>query len=113
MESRFKSLNAHDGILLTRRDDIISTGYIMIYMLKGALPWEYATNASQQVEFKRITTNRELCRKLPEEFELFFDHAVSLGFYERPNYSYLRDLLLKIATRFGFVELTGHSWDPF
>ncbi len=36
---RYASVGAHRGLHLSRKDDLESLGYVMIYMYQGHLPW--------------------------------------------------------------------------
>lgn len=102
---RYSSINAQ-RCTPSRRDDLESLAYVLIYFIKGRLPWQQirkpaadATgNANKQrkemiLEMKLSLKVSELCEGLPIEFSLFLKHCRSLQFEEQPNYSYLRRLL--------------------
>ena len=79
--ARYASINAHIGYELSRRDDLISLGYVMIYFLSGSLPWEVATYNSDSnnfhniLEMKNEITLDQLCKDCPLEFVLYMKYC--------------------------------------
>jgi serine/threonine protein kinase len=71
---RYASINNHLGIEQARRDDLEAIGYVLIYFLKGRLPWQglKARNASRKykmiMEKKQATSINTLCAGCPKEF---------------------------------------------
>jgi hypothetical protein len=92
--TRFASINAHLGIELSRRDDIESLAYILIYFMHGSLPWQGKGGGRQSfVQKKKQSMPLDvICKGLPDEFELLLKYACALKFSERPDYRYLREL---------------------
>ena len=61
------SVNAQKGYKTSRRDDIESLGYNIIYYMKGGkLPWDYAKDKNKVESIKMNITLDELCEGLPE-----------------------------------------------
>ncbi|XP_014096406.1 casein kinase I [Bactrocera oleae] len=96
--ARYASINAHLGIEQSRRDDMESLGYVMMYFNRGVLPWQgmKATNKQQKYEKiseKKMSTPIEtLCKGFPAEFAMYINYCRSLRFEEQPDYMYLRQL---------------------
>jgi serine/threonine protein kinase len=92
---RFASINAHLGIELSRRDDIESLAYLLIYFLQGSLPWQGGKGNKRELFVQRKKQNMPvdvICKGLPEEFGHLLKYARALKFSERPDYDYLRKL---------------------
>ncbi|GBP97276.1 Casein kinase I isoform alpha [Eumeta japonica] len=96
--ARYASINAHLGIEQSRRDDMESLGYVMMYFNRGVLPWQgmKANNKTQKYEKiseKKMSTPIEvLCKGFPAEFSMYLNYCRSLRFDEQPDYMYLRQL---------------------
>jgi len=69
--ARYASINTHKGIEQSRRDDIEGLLYVLIYLLKGALPWQGMVNKKKEEKYKKImnikiaTPIEELCSGIP------------------------------------------------
>ena len=92
---KFTSKNAFLGYEMSRRDDIESLGYILIYLLKGYLPWNDSNEFNYIKEKKLSISSDDLCRGLPSGIKKFIEYSWQLGFDEKPDYYYLTNLLNK------------------
>ena len=100
---RYISTHIHEGNVYSRRDDIISILYVIIYLLKGKLPWcslkiqpgDKRTKAEIVYEVKKRTPITELCKGLPAIFERMLAYAYKIEFDEKPDYIYLKRLCKK------------------
>ena len=88
----------------------------MLYFLRGYLPWQGLKAATEDErnelikEKKMETPVEELCRDLPKEFATYFKHVCGLAFDEKPDYSYLRNLLRDLFVREGFEHDFVFDW---
>ncbi|ODM92350.1 Casein kinase I isoform alpha [Orchesella cincta] len=111
--SMFGSINDHHGVGRSRRDDLEALCYMLIYFLRGSLPWSgvRAANKRQVVEkimeLKLSTPIETLCAGLPVEFAKFLEYTrEQLSFAARPNYIYLRRVLFR-----KLYSKSGFPWD--
>ncbi|EAY11121.1 CK1 family protein kinase [Trichomonas vaginalis G3] len=114
--ARYASLNTHRGIEQSRRDDLESIAYVLIYLLKGSLPWqgfkeENRTRKHQLIyDCKLKTTPEELCSGLPVEFCNFLTSVRALGFKDDPDYVKYRADFRALFERQGFVYDYKYDW---
>ncbi|EGD75323.1 CK1/CK1/CK1-D protein kinase [Salpingoeca rosetta] len=114
--ARYASINAHAGIEQSRRDDIESLGYVLMYFLRGSLPWQglKAANKKQKyekiMEKKKTTPLEELCARHPPELRVFLEYARQLEFDEGPDYNYLKKLLIGVYNREKFEKTICFDW---
>ena len=99
--ARYVSINTHLGIEQSRRDDLESIGYVLVFFLKGSLPWQglKAENNNKYVRImeKKLQIPTEiLCFGLPCEIVMYLNYCKNLKFEDRPDYDYLRGLFIKL-----------------
>lgn len=96
---RYASINNHNGIEQSRRDDIEAIGYMLVYIIKKSLPWQGLKKENgkyQNILDKKINIPLdELCKDIPEEFKILIEYARKLNFYDTPNYVYLKSIFYK------------------
>jgi casein kinase I family protein HRR25 len=89
----FTSINGQQGHTQSRRDDLESLAYTIIYSARGQLPWTGLRSNKAILQKKRTITTSELCQGLPAPFCNFVTHVHSLGFEEKPDYQDLHSIL--------------------
>jgi serine/threonine protein kinase len=99
---RYSSIRNHKGIEQSRRDDLESIGYMLIFFLKGELPWQGLKGSTKSKRSKQIfnvkknTSLIDLCKDLPNEFFEYMKYCRLLRFNQKPNYNYLKLLFSKL-----------------
>ncbi|CAL9123962.1 casein kinase I isoform delta-like [Musa troglodytarum] len=111
--ARYASVNTHLGIEQSRRDDMESLGYVLMYFLRGSLPWQGLKAGTKKQKYEKIserkvaTSIEALCRGYPSEFASYFHYCRSLRFDDKPDYAYLkrlfRDLFIHEGFQFDYV----------
>ncbi|XP_008793210.2 casein kinase 1-like protein 2 isoform X2 [Phoenix dactylifera] len=111
--ARYASMNTHLGIEQSRRDDLESLGYVLIYFLRGSLPWQGLKAGTKKQKYEKISEKKvstpieALCRGYPSEFASYFHYCRSLRFDDKPDYAYLkrifRDLFIREGFQFDYV----------
>ncbi|CAI0441399.1 unnamed protein product [Linum tenue] len=87
---RYASVHAHLGRTGSRRDDLESLAYTLVFLLRGRLPWQgfQGEDKGFLVCKKKMATSPEtLCCLFPKPFQQFVEYVVNLKFDEEPNYA--------------------------
>lgn len=114
--ARYASINNHLGIEQSRRDDLESLGYVIMYFLRGMLPWQGLKARTKLEKYNRIcekkttTGIKTLCEGFPQEFATYLNYTRSLGFEDKPDYQYLRKLFRELFIRMGYTMDFVYDW---
>jgi serine/threonine protein kinase len=114
---RYSSIRNHRGVEQSRRDDLESVGYMLIYFAKGKLPWQgmkiedKAERNRAIYKKKRTFSASELCEDLPREFYDYIRYTRMLRFTSRPDYNYLRSLFWKILQSDNQLNDGNFDWN--
>lgn len=113
---RYSSLKNHLGIEQSRRDDLESIGYMLLYFLKKKLPWQSINGKDKKDKMNKIFNIKknikleELCKDCPKEFLLYLKYCRKLRYTEKPDYFYLKQLFQKLLKRKGYKFDYNYDW---
>jgi serine/threonine protein kinase len=103
--ARYASIHALEELEQSRRDDLESVGYVLMYFLRGGLPWQGLKIRSKEDRYKKIlikkkeTSSEELCKNFPEEFKDFVEYTRNLEYTEQPDYDRLKSSFFNLVTK--------------
>ncbi|KAL3587696.1 Palmitoylated plasma membrane-bound casein kinase [Fusarium poae] len=100
--ARYMSINTHLGRTQSRRDDFESLWHVLIYFLRGGLPWQgMQADSSKKIamilEWKQKIAIKDLCKGLPYELCELGNYVRGLGFDQNPDCNYMQNLLEQVS----------------
>ena len=113
---RYCSYNALRGAEQSRRDDLESLFYVIIYFFRGNLPWQNLKIKSRTERFNKINVIKKnidykiLCKNLPQELYLLGIYIKHLNFEKDPDYNYIKRCFYKILSNIGERNDYNFSW---
>ena len=90
--ARYASCNAHNGLEQSRRDDMESIAYVILYFFRKKLPWQGLKCKDKNEkhakikELKMSITPEKLFEGIPKEFADYLTMVKKLGFEDEPAY---------------------------
>ncbi|KAI5186003.1 casein kinase 1 [Nematocida sp. AWRm78] len=113
---RYVSLNTHNGINQSRRDDLESLAYMLIYFIKGKLPWQSIKAETKEMRYKLIgeikasTPISELCAGIDHSFREFLEYTRRLKYDEMPDYLYIKRIFGSAMVYNNFIYDFNFDW---
>ena len=114
--ARYASTNSLRGVEISRRDDLESLAYMIIYFIMKKLPWQGVKANSQKNRYKKIYyMKKKFCEEenfkdLPIEIQNFYKTIKKLSFEEDPNYIILKGFFRELLNINNFQEDGNFSW---
>ncbi|KAL3318314.1 Casein kinase I isoform epsilon [Cichlidogyrus casuarinus] len=115
--ARYASINTHMGIEQSRRDDMESLGYVLVYFLRGSLPWQGLKAGTKRQKYERIsekkmsTTINELCQGLSIEFSNYVVMCRSIRFDDAPDYNLMKHSFRQLMSQNQFLYDHIYDWN--
>ena len=115
--ARYASIHSHLGLESSRRDDLESMCYVVIYLFKRSLPWQGVGGFTQHDKYRKImdckinTKIEILCKDCPAEFISLLAYCRAMRFEEKPDYLYIKNLLIAVATREKLKINNVYDWN--
>ena len=103
--ARYASINALQGYEQSRRDDLESAGYVLMFLLRGNLPWQNIKIKGKHDKYLKICnkkkeiSSKELGKNFPSEFAELLEYFKNLGYTEDPDYEMCLKKMLNVLER--------------
>ena len=100
----YVSPNVFKGKEASRRDDLISLGYMLLYLIRKSIPkFPFFKDLNRQqyyeiLSFKESYDEGKLFKGLPQEINEYIKYTKNLKFEQDPDYSFLRSLFTKMLS---------------
>jgi serine/threonine protein kinase len=113
---RYASIKTHLGIEQSRRDDLESLGYMLVYLHKGRLPWQGIRGKNRKEKYSAIKQQKlevkpaHLCEGMPSVFATYLHYCRNLKYNETPDYNSLRSWFADLAKNKGWT-LSPREYD--
>ena len=116
--TKYSSANSIRGGEQSRKDDLESVAYMIIFFMKGDLPWENIKSYDENDKYykiymmKKYLTAQQLCEGLPIQIYKFLKYVKELQFEEQPDYNYLRSLFKDLLYKYKYIynNKISFSW---
>ena len=114
--ARYASRNAISGLQLSRRDDLESLSYTILYFLTKKLPWQGIKAKTLEKRYKKIYDKKEELEKwdkfkeIPEQIQNFIKYCKNLGFTEEPDYNLMKNLFNELMEKYKYEVDNNFSW---
>ena len=117
--ARYASINALNGLTQSRRDDLEAVGYVLMYFLRGKLPWQGLRVKNKEdryhkiMEIKKETSPSLLCHGYPKEFKKYVEYTRNLEYEQDPDYEMLKDLFktVLVNNKISKDNFYVYDWD--
>ena len=114
--ARYASINALNGLQMSRRDDLESLSYIILYFLTKKLPWQGIEAKTMAKRYKKIYNKKlelekwEKFKEIPIQIQNFIKYCRSLKFTQAPNYKKMRDFFYDLMNQNNIGDDKDFSW---
>ena len=114
--ARYASRNALIGLEVSRRDDLESLCYMILYFIVKKLPWQGISAISLKDRYKKIYYIKEALeqwekfKKIPIQIQNFIKYCRNLKFCQEPDYKKMKNYFYDLMKENNIINDGDFSW---
>lgn len=111
----FAPLNSHNSVRQTRRDDLESLGYVLVYMFQGSLPWADVNFKLHRLKEAKVCLMKQtaglevLCCGIPS-LVAYFRTVRDMKYEDIPDYEGLKNLFKEHMKQKKIIDDGAFDW---